>query len=47
VGEGNRGDARQAGTAADHGGGTGADEYQRECADEFCEEFGCKPVRHR
>jgi hypothetical protein len=46
VGEGNRGDARQAGTTADHGGGAGADEYQRESPDEFREEFGCNSVRH-
>jgi hypothetical protein len=46
VGEGNRGDTRQAGTAADHCSGAGADKYQREGADELREELGCNPVRH-
>jgi hypothetical protein len=37
VGEGNRDDPGQADTVADHGGGTGADEYEGEGADQFGE----------
>jgi len=33
MGEGNRGDAAEAGTSADDGGGASADEHQREGAD--------------
>jgi hypothetical protein len=46
VGEGNRGDAVEAGTAADHGRCAGADEYEREGTDEFRKELGCNPVGH-
>ena len=42
MGEGNRGDTAEAGSAADDGGGAGADEHQREGADELRKELGCK-----
>ena len=46
VGEGNRGDAGQADTVADHGRGAGADEHEREGADELRKELGCNMVGH-
>jgi hypothetical protein len=46
VSEGNRGDTVQTGAIAHHGGRAGADEHEREGADEFGDELGCKRVWH-
>ena len=46
VRERNRDDAGQADTFADHGRHAGADEHEREGADELGKELGCNPVGH-
>ncbi len=47
VRERNRDDTGQADTFADHGRRAGADEHEREGADELRKELGCDPIRHR
>lgn len=47
VRERNRDDTGHADTFADHGRRAGADEHERERADEFRKELGCDPIRRR
>jgi hypothetical protein len=46
VGEGNRDDTGQADALAHYGRGAGADEHERESADELRKELGRDPVGH-
>ena len=47
VRERNRDDTGHADTFADHGRRAGADEHEREGADELRKELGCNPIGHR